>query len=88
MDRVELIREFIADELIVDDLDAGIGNDEDLLTSGLVDSLGVMRLVGFIQDEFSIDVPPEDVTIENFLSLSKISNYIAIRSQFDAEPHE
>lgn len=74
---IGLIREFIVEELVLDDLDGDIGDDDDLLTTGLVDSLGVMRLVGFIQDEFAIEVPPEDVTIENFLSLATISSYIA-----------
>ncbi len=77
MDRIGLIREFIAEELVLDELEDEIGHDEDLLTSGMIDSLGVMRLVGFIQDEFEISVPPEDVTIENFLTLATISNYIA-----------
>ncbi len=77
VDRIGLIREFIAEELVLDELEDEIGHDEDLLTSGMIDSLGVMRLVGFIQDEFEISVPPEDVTIENFLTLATISNYIA-----------
>lgn len=78
------IREFIIEELVLDDLDGDIGHDDDLLTSGLIDSLGVMRLVGFIQDEFAIEVSPEDVTIENFLTLATITRYIA-RSSADGE---
>ena len=75
-DTIRLIREFITDELVLDELDDEIGPDQDLLTSGLIDSLGVMRLVGFIQDEFAVQVPPEDVTIDNFLSLATISTYV------------
>lgn len=77
VDKIGLIREFISDELVLDELDGEIGHDQDLLTSGLIDSLGVMRLVGFIQDGFAVDVPPEDVTIENFLTLATICEYLS-----------
>jgi len=74
------IRDFITDELVLDELDEDIGEQQDLLTSGLIDSLGVMRLVGFIQDEFAVDVPPEDVTIDNFLTLATICDYLSRRA--------
>lgn len=56
-----------------------IGEDEDLLASGLLDSLSVMSLVHFIEQELGIDVPAEDVTIENFLSLRAIDGYLTRR---------
>ncbi len=56
-----------------------IGEDEDLLGSGLLDSLSVMSLVHFIEQEFDIAVPAEDVTIEHFVSLAAIEAYLARR---------
>ena len=56
-----------------------IADDEDLLGSGLLDSLSVMSLVHFIEQELHIAVPAEDVTIENFVSLSSIDRYLAER---------
>lgn len=56
-----------------------IADDEDLLGSGLLDSLRVMSLVHFIEQELHIAVPAEDVTIENFVSLSSIDRYLAER---------
>ena len=73
----EQIREFIVTELLAG---RGIGTDEDLLISGLVDSLGVMRLVTYIEDEFAIPVPPEDVTIENFATIDTIGAYVERRT--------
>jgi len=43
-----------------------LSDDDDLLTSGLVDSLGMMSLVAFIEEQFGVAVPPEDVTLETF----------------------
>ena len=56
-----------------------IDADEDLLGSGLLDSLSVISLVQFIEEEMSIDVPAEDVTIDNFVSLRAIEEYLARR---------
>lgn len=51
--------------------------DDDLLGSGMVDSMGVMRLLGFLEDEFGRQVPYEDVTIENFSTVSAIAAYLS-----------
>lgn len=55
---------------------SSLGSEDDILTTGIIDSLGVMKLVSFIEKEFSINIPPGDVTIENFLNVSVITNYI------------
>lgn len=60
-----------------DELEEGeLGPQEDLLGSGILDSLGMMRLIFFIEEEFSIKVPPEDMTIENFMTVENIENYL------------
>ncbi|MGI9318789.1 MAG: acyl carrier protein [bacterium] len=51
--------------------------DQDLLISGLIDSIGVMRLVGFIEREIEKTIPPKDITLENFGSVNLIASYIA-----------
>ena len=53
-----------------------LADDDDLLLSGIVDSIGVMRLVAFIEETFSVTVPPEDVTIENFSTIKDIGEYV------------
>ena len=50
--------------------------EDDLLGSGLIDSMGVMRLVGFVEETFKIKIPPEDIIIENFMDVKAITNYV------------
>ncbi|MEJ2176866.1 MAG: acyl carrier protein [Gammaproteobacteria bacterium] len=50
--------------------------DQDLLISGLIDSIGVMRLVGFIEKDLDTTIPPKDVTLENFGNVNTIVSYI------------
>jgi len=50
--------------------------EDDLLGSGLIDSMGVMRLVSFVEETFNIKIPPEDIVIENFMDVKAITNYV------------
>lgn len=76
--RAELTR-FINDELLGAD-DAGCTETDDLLMSGLVDSISIMRLIAHIEDSFAIAVPPEDVTIERFETVVAIGDYLQERA--------
>lgn len=56
---------------------------EDLVGSGLVDSLGMMRLIGFIEKEFEIQVGPDDMTVENFGTLHGIEAFLKKKTDAD-----
>ena len=75
--REELAR-YIATDLL-NQRDLVIGEDDDLLASGLLDSLGAMELIHYIERDLRIEVPAEDVTIENFASLRAIDAYLQRR---------
>jgi acyl carrier protein len=81
MSKIETLKRFISTELLADHRDLDLGPDDNLLISGLIDSLGIMRLVSFIEDNFQVNVPPEDVTIENFQSISILSAYLETRAE-------
>ncbi len=66
------ITEQVSEDFSDDELDV----HDDLLGNGLLDSLGMMRLIQFIETEFNITIPPEDMTIENFMTVFYICNYI------------
>ena len=74
----ERLARYIATDLLNQN-DLVIGADEDLLVSGLLDSLSVMSVIHFIEQDLAIDVPAEDVTIENFASLRAIDAYLGRR---------
>ena len=70
------IRRFIIETLLNG---KAVGDGEDLLLSGLVDSLGVMRLVRHIEENLSVAVPAEDVVIEHFETIDAIAAYLEQR---------
>lgn len=56
----------------------------DLVMTGLVDSLGVVKIVGWLEDRTGLIVDPADVVIEHFGSIAAMLAYVAGRN--DVEP--
>ena len=50
--------------------------DDSLLELGIVDSVKMLDLIGFIEDTFKIEIDEEDLYPENFDSLNAIEEYI------------
>lgn len=53
-------------------------DDEDaLLEDGIIDSLGLLDVVNFLEAEFSIAVDDADVTLDNFGSVNAMASFVA-----------
>ena len=50
--------------------------DRSLLESGILDSYGIVDLLTFIEGEFGLSIPDEDVTKEKLGSIRKMAKYI------------
>ena len=72
-----ILSTFISEELLGG---VTIGIDDNLLIDGMVDSIGIMRLVAFIEEQFEFSVPPEDFIIENFQTVDVLSDYVRDRT--------
>jgi acyl carrier protein len=59
-------------------------DDEHLLTSGILDSLGVLDVVAFLEETFRISVVDEDLVPEHFESLQNIAAFVASKSSHDS----
>jgi acyl carrier protein len=79
MNTQEALKRYLTQDLLSDHKNLNLSIDDNLLIGGLVDSLGIMQLISFIEQNFNIRVPPEDVTIEHFRSIRVISEYIESR---------
>jgi acyl carrier protein len=72
----DTLMRFICNVLLSHHEEKTLTEDDDLLTSGRINSLGIMQLVSFIEEEFQVTVPAEDVTLENFRSVRTITGYL------------
>ena len=69
----EQIRQFITSELISNDNGKKLEDATPLLESGIIDSLGMMKLVVFLENKFSIQVTDQELQPENFKNLDALS---------------
>ena len=69
--------DFIVDEIVPGRRLAAVGPDDDLLASGIVDSLGVSQLVTFVQDRYGVRVADGDLDPSNFRNVRAIEAFIA-----------
>ncbi|MCG2590807.1 acyl carrier protein [Rhodohalobacter sulfatireducens] len=72
---IQKIKAYIQSEL-TGDSNLTLSEDDDLLGSGIIDSMGIMKLVAFIEKEADIKVSPGEMVIENFKNLNAIEEYL------------
>lgn len=80
-DRIEtLIIDFIRTELAGDEA-LDIDPEENLLTSGLVDSVGIVRLIAHLREQLSVEIPPTDLVPANFRTIQVMAAYMQRRQE-------
>ena len=72
----DAIIEFINSELLQGSGGKPVERDTELILSGLLNSLAVMRLVGEIEKQRGIRIPETGMVLENFQSVSAITSYL------------
>jgi acyl carrier protein len=65
----QAIRAFIVKEV---NPDVPIGDDTPLVQQGIIDSLAIFMLIGFINDRFAVRVEPDEVSLDNFETIAAI----------------
>lgn len=73
----EKIIDFISNDILGNRPDVQIGPEDDILMSGLIASMEVIRLVEFLENTFEIKIPPQDMNIDNFISVAAMAGYVA-----------
>jgi acyl carrier protein len=71
-----MLKEYIRQELMYG-ANGELDETQNLLAAGIIDSLGILRLVSFVEEKFCIEVPDEDVTVDNFHSIKSVTDYLA-----------
>jgi acyl carrier protein len=56
-----------------------VGDDDPLLGSGVLDSLGVLDVVAYVETTFGIGVTDQDLTPENFESITSMAAFVTAR---------
>jgi len=54
-----------------------LGSDDSLLEAGVIDSLGVLELIDFLERRYGVRVPDAEVLPENLDSIDNVTRYVA-----------
>lgn len=76
MEMQDRVRRFITENFYVADA-SRLRSDTSLLDQGIIDSTGVLELVGFLESEYGVVVADEDLVPENLDSIERIASYVA-----------
>ena len=62
-----------------------LGAEERLLENGILDSLGILDLVAYLEAEFGITVSDEDLVPEHFETLERLRAFVVTRARGGAQ---
>ena len=72
----QVIRDYINQEIVSGQELPLIKDDTQLVESGILDSLSILRLVLFIEEKYALKIAPGDVIPENFGTVEMICRYL------------
>jgi acyl carrier protein len=70
------IRQFIVDNFLYGRDDDTLGDEISFLGKGIIDSTGILELVSFIEEKYSISIDDGELIPDNFDSLNKLSTFV------------
>ena len=75
----EQVKNFISSNLLFSNNGFPYSENDSFLEKGIVDSIGIMELVLFIEDNFKISIENGEITPMNFDSVAKLSTYVRFK---------
>lgn len=72
----EAVRNFILENYLFSDDPAALVDDESFMEKGIVDSTGMMEVIGFLEEAFGITVQDDEMIPENLDAVTAIVAYV------------
>lgn len=76
---IDRVRAYVRENFLYMRPDWPLPDDAPLLGSGVVDSIGVVELVEFLEREFSVTIPEEEITERHLGSLRAIAEFVGAK---------
>lgn len=74
------IKQFIIEEFLPDVRADGLPDDYDLVGGGVIDSLGLLKVIAWLEHRFDICADDVELAPENFRSVAAIADFITVAS--------
>jgi len=70
------IKDFVVSNFLFGQEGGGLAPDQSFLESGIIDSTGVLELVGFLEQQYSITVADRELLPENLDSIQNATRFV------------
>lgn len=78
------LRQYIVDNFLFGQADAGFTDDASLLEKGLIDSTGVLEIVAHLEQTYGVSVEDEELVPQNFDSVDNLAAYVSRKTGRDS----
>jgi acyl carrier protein len=78
-DVLDRTRSYVLEQFLYARPDVVLSEDEPLFEHGIVDSMGAVELVQFLEDEYAITIGEHEVTEQHFRTLRAIADYVCAK---------
>jgi acyl carrier protein len=75
----EKIRAYLDENFLYMRPDFVLGDDDPLLERGVVDSMGIVEMLTYIEDEFGVKAADDEISEANLGTLKAIARFIATK---------
>jgi acyl carrier protein len=82
------LRQFVIETFLFGKDDGRLSVGDSFLEKGLVDSMGIMTLVSYVEEKYGIKVEDSELVPENWDSVDRIARYVASKEAVEVDQPE
>jgi acyl carrier protein len=73
------VKNFILNEYLPGEDPTGLTDTTALMTTGILDSIAVLKVVTFLENEFGITIEPHEAIVDNLNTISDIAGLVTTK---------
>ncbi len=77
MTQTQQIKKFILQNFLFSDDQSAVAENDSLIQGGILDSTGIYELVFFLEEQFKLQIAPEEMTPANFDSIETVDAFVS-----------
>ena len=75
------VREYVIENFLVGDEEAGFSDEQSFLETGLIDSTGILEVIFFLEEQFDLEIDDEEMVPENLDSVASIGRFVLSKNK-------
>ncbi|MEV4498029.1 phosphopantetheine-binding protein [Micromonospora arborensis] len=85
MQHARVITQFVVEEFLPDMSPGDVDVDLDLIDNGIIDSLGLLKVIAWLEDRFGIAADDLELSPEQFRSIRSIDTFVVLAATHSVE---